>query len=288
MTGFAEKRFESKSLSVKINIRSLNHRFFDWSFRGNHSKEMEERFRRLCSREINRGRIEVLVDIDFLDPRKLEVRINEGVLKELLSSFEEISSRLKKNVSLNVENMFSLPHVIQFQRKVFTKDEIAYLESCFEKTLLELIKGRTREGKLLKAEINGHVRNLRRVVNRVETLAARQPKIIQQKLRERLKELGQQVSMSDEKMAAEAAYYAQRYDLTEEIARLKCHVDHFLELLASKRKDPVGKNLDFLAQEMFREANTVNSKAQDLEIVKLGLIIKSEVEIIRQQVQNLE
>jgi uncharacterized protein (TIGR00255 family) len=288
MTGFAEKRFESKTFSVKISIRSLNHRFFDWSFRGNHSKEMEERLRRICSNELQRGRIEVLVEVDFLDPEKLEVRVNEAVLKELLSSFGNISSRMKKNVNLNVENLFNLPYVVQIRRKKFSKNEIAYLEECFTKTLLDLIKGRTREGKLLKTEIIRHIRKLHHVVKQVEILSAKQPKKIQKRLSERLRELGHQASISEEKMAAEVAYYAQRYDLTEEIARLKCHVDHFIELLSSERRDPVGKNLDFLTQEMFREANTINSKAQDLGIVKQGLVMKGEVEIIRQQVQNLE
>ena len=89
-------------------------------------------------------------------------------------------------------------------------------------------------------------------------------------------------------MTSEVAYLAQKYDLSEEIARLMCHVDHFQEFLTPEIENPVGKKLDFLAQELFREANTVNSKAQDMEIVKLGLKIKGEVESIRQQVQNLE
>ena len=288
MTGFAEKRFESKTLSVRISIRSLNHRFFDWNFRGNHSKEMEERFRRICKKELHRGRIEVFVDVDYLDPSKLEVRINEAVLAELLSSLEKISSRMIKKVSLNVENVFNLPYVVQLGRKKFSKDDKIFLEKCFKQTLAELIKGRMREGELLKKEIASHAKNLRRAVRQIESLAAKQPKMIQNRLSERLKELGHQAPISEEKMTAEVAYYAQRYDLSEEIARLKCHVDHFFELLSPQKKEPAGKSLDFLIQEMFREANTVNSKAQDLGIVKQGLVIKGEVESIRQQVQNLE
>lgn len=288
MTGFAEKRFESRSLSVKMSIRSLNHRFFDWSFRGNHSKELEERFRRLCIKSLQRGRIEVTVDVDFSDPEKLEMRVNEAVLAKILSAFEKISSPMVKNVTLNVENLFDLPYVIQLRRKKFSKEETNFLEECFEKTLMEIIGGRTKEGRQLKAEILSHVRRVDRTVKQVEILSARQPELIQKKLSERLKELGQQIDVPEEKLACEAAFIAQKYDLTEEIARLKCHLDHFLELLRSDRKDPVGKNLDFLSQEMFREANTINSKAQDLRIVKKGLAIKGEVEMIRQQVQNLE
>jgi uncharacterized protein (TIGR00255 family) len=89
-------------------------------------------------------------------------------------------------------------------------------------------------------------------------------------------------------MTTEVAFYAQKYDLSEEIVRLNCHIDHFNELLSSEKPDAVGKSMDFLAQELFREVNTINSKAQDMRIVKSGLVIKGEVESIRQQVQNLE
>jgi uncharacterized protein (TIGR00255 family) len=210
------------------------------------------------------------------------------VLDKILLSFQNISSRAMKNVSLNIENLFNLPHVVQLRRKKFSKEDIVFLEDCFSKTLDDLIKGREREGRLLKKEIAGHLKNLQRVLSKVEILAKKQPNLIQEKLRERLKELGHETQLSEEKMTSEVAYYAQRYDLSEEVARLNCHADHFNELLSLVRQDPVGKSMDFLAQELFREANTINSKAQDIRIVKYVLAIKGEVESIRQQVQNIE
>ncbi len=288
MTGFTEKMFHSKAISAKINIRSLNHRFFDWNFRGSQSKELENKFRKICQERISRGRIEVLVELDFLDSSKLDLFINEDVLAKILSSFQNVSSRTLKNVSLNIENLFSLPHVVQLRRKIFSKEDIVFLKDCFTKTLDELIREREREGRLLKKEIVGHIKNLQRVLSKVKILAKNQPVLIQKKLKERLRELGHEIPLPEEKMISEVAYYAQRYDLSEEIARLNCHIDHFHELLSPKRKDAVGKSMDFLAQELFREANTINSKAQDMKIVKYGLVIKGEVESIRQQVQNLE
>ena len=288
MTGFTEKMFHSKAISAKINIRSLNHRFFDWNFRGSQSKELENKFRKICQDRISRGRIEVHVELDFLDSSKLDLFINEDVLAKILSSFQNVSSRTLKNVSLNIENLFSLPHVVQLRRRKFSKEDIVFLKDCFTKTLDELIREREREGRLLKKEIVGHIKNLQRVLSKVEILAKNQPVQIQKKLKERLRELGDEIGLPEEKMASEVAYYAQRYDLSEEIARLNCHIEHFHELLSPKREDAVGKSMDFLAQELFREANTINSKAQDMKIVKYGLVIKGEVESIRQQVQNLE
>ncbi len=288
MTGFTEKIFHSKSVSVKMSIRSLNHRFFDWNYRGSQGNELEDKFRKISQDRISRGRIEVHIELDFLDSTKLDLIINEDVLAKILLSFQNVSSRTLKNVSLNIENLFNLPHVVQLRRKKFSKEDIVFLEDCFSKTLDELIKGRAKEGRLLKKEVVGHLRNLQRVLRKVEVLAKKQPNLIQIKLRERLKELGHETQLSEEKMTSEVAYYAQRYDLSEEIARLNCHIDHFNELLSPVRQEAVGKSMDFLTQELFREANTINSKAQDKRIVKYGLIIKGEVESIRQQVQNLE
>ncbi len=288
MTGFTEKIFHSKAISVKINIRSLNHRFFDWTFRGSQSKELENKFRRICQDRISRGRIEVHVELDFLDSSKLDLIINEDVLAKILSSFQNISSRTLKNVSLNIENLFNLPHVVQLRRKKLSKEDMDFLEECFTKTLNQLIREREREGRLLKREIAGHLKNLQQVLSKVEILAKNQPAQIQKKLKERLNELGHEIPISEEKITSEAAFYAQKYDLSEEIARLNCHIDHLRELLSTKREEAVGKSMDFLAQELFREANTINSKAQDIKIVKHGLVIKGEVESIRQQAQNLE
>ena len=168
------------------------------------------------------------------------------------------------------------------------RNDRQFLESCFIKTLENLVKEREREGRLLKKELSSHLKNIRRITNKVEILAKKQPEQMKKKLKERLKELGHEIQLSDEKITSEAAYFAQRYDLTEEIARLNCHLEHFDELLLSARTDPVGKTMDFPTQELFRESNTINSKAQDIRIIKYGLALKGEVESIRQQVQNLE
>ena len=288
MTGFTENTFHSKAISAKISIRSLNHRFFDWNFRGGQSKELENTFRKICQERISRGRIEVHVELDFLDPSKLDLFINEDVLAKILVSFQNISSRTLKNVSLNIENLFNLPYVVQMRKKKFSKDDIVFLENCFVKTLDDLLKGREREGRQLKKELESHLRIIQRVLSKVEILIKKQPSQIQEKLRDRMRELGHELPLSEERMTAEVAYYALRYDLSEEIARLNCHMDHFRELLSSEKQDAVGKSMDFLAQELFREINTINSKAQDMKIVKYGLTMKGEVESIRQQVQNLE
>lgn len=288
MTGFAEKRFDSETLSAKFSIRTLNHRFLDWNYRGAQIGEVENRLRAICQRKIHRGRVEVFLELSFLDPTSWDLRINKDLLLKIFSSFEEVFSQMNKQVNVSAENMFAIPHLVELRRKNLNEKERKLLTLSFEDTLEEVLKMRRREGREIKKELRGRLQYIRKAVNRIERLVKKQPALIQEKLKQRLEDLNFEASLSDEKLVEEAAYYAQRYDLNEEIMRLKCHLDYFVELLSLKNEEPVGKKLDFVAQELFREANTVNSKSQNIEISRESLAVKGEVESIRQQVQNIE
>jgi uncharacterized protein (TIGR00255 family) len=288
MTGFAERKFDSKTLSAKISIKSLNHRFLDWSYRGAQIGEVENKLRAIFQRNLHRGRVEVFFELNYLDPSFWELRINENLLQKILSSLEKLSSRVGKGVNLSAENIFSLPNVVEFKRKNFSREEVAFLESSFERALAEVVRMRKREGKEIGKEIRKHLQNIKQAVSQIEKLAKKQPIFIRERLKRRLKELKHEAPLSEERIAEEASYLAQRYDLTEEIERLKSHLAYVLDLLSPEREEPVGKKLDFVVQEIYREANTINSKSQDIEIVRGSLAIKEEVESIRQQLQNIE
>jgi len=288
MTGFAEKRFDANTLTAKFSIRTLNHRFLDWNYRGPQIGELEDRFRSVCQRKLNRGRIETFLDLSFLGHSNWGFHINEDLLSMILSSFEQISSRMNKSLNISLESMLNIPHVFELKRKDFSEEERAFLEESFEKTLDEVLKTRRREGKEIGKEIRSRIRNIKLVLDRIEKLAKKQPIFIREKLRQRLEELNHDTSLSKEKLAEEAAYYAQKYDLSEEVMRSQCHMRFISELLSPKIEEPVGKKLDFLAQELYREANTINSKSQDIEIIRGILTVKGEIESIRQQVQNIE
>jgi uncharacterized protein (TIGR00255 family) len=260
----------------------------DWNYRGAPLGSVEDKLRNLCQQKLHRGRIEVLVDFHFSGQDKWEFRINQELLSEILSSLEESASRSGKHVTFSLENLMNTPHVVQIRRKDFTKEEVDFLEKSFEKTLDLLIKDRAREGREIKKQLVSHARNIKVLVNRVEKRAKQQPLLIKQKLMERLEELKGNEPFAESKLAEEASVLAQRYDLTEEITRLKSHTKYLVELLDAKVPEPVGKKLDFLAQEIYREANTLNSKAQDIDVIRQCLTMKSEVESIRQQLQNIE
>jgi uncharacterized protein (TIGR00255 family) len=166
--------------------------------------------------------------------------------------------------------------------------DVAFIEKCFAATLDEVVKQRVQEGRQTVRQLGLHIRKIGRSVARIERLFKRQPALIRGKLKQRLAELNRGASVSEERLAEETAYLVQRYDLAEEILRLKSHLGTLRELIVPGSQGPVGKKLDFLAQEITREANTSSSKSQDIEIIKEGLAIKNQMESIRQHVQNIE
>ncbi len=288
MTGYAERKFKKPRWTGKVSIKTLNHRFFDWSYRGTQIGRVENKLRTICQKRLHRGRVEVSLELHFLDSSRWEVWFNEDLMKKVVSSLGKIHSDRKTPLAFSVDNIFSIPHAVEIKRRNLNRKEEAFLEQQFERTLDDLIKTRQREGRQLRQEIQACSRRIDQAIQKVDKRVVGHPTTMRKRLEQRLKELYPEAALSEERIAEETAYIAQRYDLTEEVARLKYHLNHLKELISVDSAKAVGKKLDFVAQELYREANTINSKAQDIEIIKHSLAIKGEIESIRQQVQNIE
>ena len=288
MTGFAEKSYAARSLRVKISIKTLNHRFFDWSYRGTPIGETETKLRGLCQKYIRRGRVEVFLDITSVDPESWEFSINEGLLEKIHTALGRVSRRTGHRLEFPAESLFRIPHLVEVVRKKWTDQEIRFLIRSFEKTLARVVRLRQREGRETASQLRTHIRAIRSSALRIEQRFRKQPARIENKLKQRIRDLNRSPFLTEERLAEEAAYLTQRYDLAEEIGRLKTHLASLESLISFKVTGPVGKKMDFLAQELHREANTMNSKSQDIQITKESLAIKNEVESIRQHVQNVE
>jgi len=288
MTGYAEKRAEHEHFTARMTIKTLNHRYFDWNFHGDRVGDIEDRLRKICKKRIYRGRVDVFMEIDYIDSSLLDIHFNKSLLRKISDSLREMDADIQEKIKLRVEDLFGIPHLVEWKSREFSKSEVTFLETAFKSTLEVLLKERKKEGKRLLEGIKKHVDKINEAVKRIEELAAGQPAVIRKKLIEKIGKLGVDKDISDEKIAEETAFYAQRYDLDEEIQRLKSHLCDFKRLLSDKEEEPVGKKLDFTSQEVLREANTINSKTQEIKIIKYCLEIKSELESIRQQVRNLE
>ena len=288
MTGFAERSFASPTLRLKLSIKTLNHRFFDWSYKGAPIGEAENRLRALCQQRIRRGRVEVYLDLFSLSPESWDFTLNEGLLEKILASLDRVSRRTGRRLEISLDSLLRVPQLIEVGRRALGPKETAFLERSFARTLDDVLALRRREGQETARQLRVHLAAVRRFVARAESHFKRQPALLKAKLRKRLAELNSGAPVAEAKLAEEASFLAQRYDLAEEIGRLKNHLDSFDALLAPKLGEPVGRQLDFLAQELNREANTLASKSQDVRITKESLAIKNELESMRQHVQNVE
>ena len=288
MTGFAERNFASPKLRLKISIKTLNHRFFDWSYKGVPLGEMESRLRALCLKRIRRGRVEVFLELSLLSPESWNFTINEGLLEKIMASLDRVSRRTGRRLEISLDSLFRVPQLVEVNRKALGPREAAFLERSFSRTLDDVLELRRREGRETARQLRVHIASIRRFVSRIEEQFRRQPALLREKLKKRLRDLNGGSQVSEGKLAEEASFLAQRYDLAEEIGRLKTHLVSFEALVSPKVGEPVGRQLDFLAQELNREANTLASKSQDIRITRESLGIKNELESIRQHVQNIE
>jgi uncharacterized protein (TIGR00255 family) len=288
MTGFAERNFTSSALRLKLSVKTLNHRFFDWSYKGAPVGEAESRLRALCQKRIRRGRVEVYLDLVSLSPAGWEFTVNEGLLEKILSTLDRVSRRTGRRLEVSLDSLLRVPQLIEVGRRALGPQETAFLERSFERTLDDVLALRRREGRETARQLRVHLAAVRRSVGRAEAHFKRQPARLKAKLKKRLMELNGGTPVAEARLAEEASFLAQRYDLAEEIGRLKTHLDSFEELLSPKLGEPVGRQLDFLAQELNREANTLASKSQDVRITRESLAIKNELESMRQHVQNVE
>jgi uncharacterized protein (TIGR00255 family) len=288
MTGFAEKSFASASLRLKISVKTLNHRFFDWSYKGAPLGEAEARLRAICQKRVHRGRVEVYLETTPLGPESWEFRLNEGLLERILSSLAPVAKRTGLRLDISLDSLFRVPQLVEVGRKALGPEETAFLERSFARTLDDVLALRRREGRETARQLRAHTAAVRRLVAQAEARFKRQPALLKARIKKRLTDLNGGTAVSEGKLAEEASFLAQRYDVAEEIGRLKTHLDSFEAFLSPKVGEPVGRQLDFLAQELNREANTLASKSQDIRITRASLAIKNELESIRQHVQNIE
>ncbi len=284
MTGFCEKMFEYRTFVLKFQLKSLNHRYLDIIMRTSPFLfPLEQELREMVRERIKRGKVEVNAYIKFTSPEKSRIFINYPVLWEIVNSLRPFSQA----AVINIDSLLKLPGIMElaFNEEGFTPEERDFILESFAQVLSCLIESKEKEGKKLRAELERESNRIEELVVEIEKRAPHQKKLIYQSLNQRLQQLLRE-RVDEQRLIQEAAFLAERADITEEVARIKAHL---AELRSCFGKDgDLGRKLDFLCQELLREANTINSKSADTEISKLGVELKLSVEKIRQQVQNIE
>ena len=291
MTGYGQGAAEAPGIKVTVELRSVNNRFADLKLRlPDVLAPFEHDLRRKILTTVKRGRIDVDLRLERTGAQASPLVLNRPLVAAALQAMRTLREEYGVEGDWDLRAVMSVPGIFE------TADDGAALEDtgraavdrALELALTALDGERRREGGLLRADLVVRVSGMKETVGTIRDLAAMVPAALQKKIAERVQLLVTGVALDPARIAQEAAFLAERADVTEEIVRLAGHLDHALALLAETGGEPVGKRLEFLLQEIHRETNTIASKSADLGINRQALSLKADAEKIREQIQNLE
>ena len=288
MTGYGRGEWQGDGKTVEVEIKSFNHRYCDVSLRlPRRISSLETQVRNLVRQRISRGRIEVFVQVDesSLAEQKLELDLN--LAKDYHLALKTLQEALGVSGEVRLETLAAFRDI--FTRKEVETDlekEWAALQVALEGALSALEAMRRNEGVKLSEDFLGRLEAIAKMVQEIEEKAPLALRASRDRLAQRVQELSEGLGIDETRLAQEVAFLAERSDITEELVRIRSHLNQFQEML--KRPEPAGRKLEFLLQEIGREANTIGSKANDAGIAQISVGIKSELEKMREQVQNVE
>ncbi len=285
MTGFARVAGPSKG-GWAAEIRSLNHRYFEFSLKVPSSLYgLEDRIREFCQGQIRRGK--VTLSLSETNPLPFEeVALDEKVLRFYVDALRRLQRRFRLKDELSVSDLLALPRIFSVEKKVGSPEKLwPSVKRLLERAVEGLVKAKEREGRTLAKDLLLRIRKIEKSVSKVEDRIQWLPQEHFEKLRERVRELFKE-AIKDERLWQEAVLVVERSDVTEERVRLKSHLELFKRKVTAGGE--VGRELDFILQEMNREVNTLGAKAQDVGVSREVVSIKAELEKIREQVQNIE
>lgn len=289
MTGFGKNDSQIENKYFQVELKSVNHRYIDISIRlPKMFTYLEENIRNLIKSYLQRGRIEVYIAYKNIGDSDVKVAIDMPLAREYLNSLTKMDWELAIQSDITTSLIVSFPDVLKVEKKEEDKEETwRCLRDALDTALIELVAMRKAEGEKLKIDM---LKRLDKIDGLLAQIKDRSPIIVQeyrQRLTDRVKEiLDEQFDLDEGRIAMEVALFADKSNITEEIVRLHSHIEQFIKTL--EEDDAIGRKLDFLLQEMNRETNTIGSKANDLTVANLVINIKSELEKMREQVQNIE
>jgi uncharacterized protein (TIGR00255 family) len=296
MTGYAQARAEQNAWAIRISVKSVNHRFLDVRFRMPEGFDVyESRLRQIIREKIHRGHIDVNLNVQ--PGTAAPVQVNQDLLQAYLHAAEQLRGQTGNTANLDVVSLLRLPGVIAGLAAPLPETEEEQdqlggaLDGCLREALTKLDDMRHAEGRHLAEELRSRVARIGEQADKVRELARTLTPSFARRLQTRLSELLNGTGIEPARLAQEAALLAERSDISEELDRLRSHLQQFIKLLDGAGE--IGKKLDFLLQEMHREANTMLSKTPGVEsealvITELALEIRAEIEKLREQVQNIE
>lgn len=288
MTGYGRYQQSVEGMNITVEIKSVNHRYFDFSSRTPRIYGfLDEKLKSYVQSRVSRGKIECYVQIDNLEDDSVVVEINHSLAKGYVSAFDELSETYGIDNNLNAGILARFSDVLLIRKEEADEDKIwTAVKSVAEVAVDKFIEMREVEGQKLRDDICSRADVILSKVAYVEERSPETVKEYTQKLLARMQDVLGSVNIDETRILTEAAIYADKIAVAEETVRLRSHIDQLKDFFNSE--EAIGRKMDFLVQEINREANTIGSKASDVNIARCVLDIKSEVEKIREQVQNIE
>ena len=288
MTGFGRCEIQKETRKFTVELKSVNHRYLDVNIRMPKKLNFfETAIRTLLKQYANRGKVDIFISYEDSSQQQMALKYNAALAAEYMQYFRQMSEEFQLENDIRVSSLSHCPEVLTMEEQ--TEDEEALwagLQEALKGAFTQFVETRTKEGEHLKQDILHKLSGMEELVHEIEI---RSPKILAEyrtKLEEKVKELLADTQIEESRIAAEVILFADKICTDEEVVRLKSHIVHMKHTL--EESEGIGRKLDFIAQEMNREANTILSKANDLEVSNYAIGLKTEIEKVREQIQNIE
>ncbi len=290
MTGFGRAKLEKEEREYSVEIRSVNHKYADITIKlPRNLLYLEDKIRKTVLNRVARGKIEVFVTYANYGISGKNIIINKELAKLYIKELSDLAQENNIQSGLRATEILKMPDILAMQIEEESLNSIwVELLQCLESALDNFIEMRKIEGLKLQQDLKKRLQNIEKNVDKISKLSTGLVEEYVVKLEERIKEILKTDIVDQTRLAQEVVIYSDKYSVQEELTRLKSHIAQFEKLLDNQKEIACGKKIDFLVQEMNREINTIGSKSGKLEITNLVIELKTELEDIREQVQNIE
>ena len=288
MTGFGRCEVQKDSRKFTVELKSVNHRYLDVNIRMPKKLNFfETAIRTLLKSYANRGKVDIFITYEDLSQTQVSVKYNAALAAEYMKYLKQMEEEFGLENDVRVSTLSRYPEVFTMEEQSEDEEELWNgLKEALEGAFTQFVETRKTEGENLKKDITSKLDFLSEQIGFIEE---RSPQIVaeyREKLEDKMKELLADTQIEESRIASEVILFADKICTDEEVVRLKSHISHMRNTL--EEKDEIGRKLDFIAQEMNREANTILSKANDIEVSDRAISLKTEIEKIREQIQNIE
>lgn len=288
MTGYGRSQQTLDGREILVEIKSVNHRYFEFSARVPRAYGyLEEKLKSFLQGKVSRGKIEMSVTIYNIEGKDALIEVNSSIAKGYVDALRRANETLELKDDITLSNLIRLPDIFNVIKN--TEDEEVIwndVKIAAEEALNNFVSMRETEGVKMREDVEQRLDYIEKLVGKVEERSPMVTEAYRERLYSKLAEILNDKKIDEQRILTEAAIFSEKTAVDEETVRLKSHINQFRSLL--EINEPVGRKLDFLIQEFNRESNTIGSKAQDVEITKIVVELKSEIEKIREQIQNIE